>query len=283
MHRRTFLKNLSVLGGSSLSIATSRAEERAVGNRPVGVLVDTTRCLGCRSCEMACSKAHGLPKPDFDPKTGYNKPRTMTERQWTAVSRYQTDAGRIFVKRQCMHCSQPACAAACPTKAMYKTSGGPVIWREDKCMGCRYCMISCPFDVPKFEFGSAVPRIQKCIMCWDRLEKGEKPACVQNCVGKALVFGSRSEMMELAKERIYGNPDKYHHHVYGENEVGGTGWFYISAVPFEQIGFRDDLGTTAYPEYTREFLYSVPVVLLLWPAMLLALNKATDKEDNSQA
>jgi formate dehydrogenase iron-sulfur subunit len=139
-------------------------------------------------------------------------------------------------------------------------------------------MISCPFDIPKFEFDSAVPRMQKCILCWDRLEKGEQPACVQHCIGKALHFGNRSDLMETAKERIYKNPDKYHHQIYGENEVGGTGWIYISAVPFEQIGFRTDLGTTAYPEYTKQFLYSVPVVLLLWPAMLLALNKATDRE-----
>ena len=279
MHRRTFLEILGILGGSSLSAATSRAEERTGLNQPVGVLVDTTRCLGCRNCEMACAKAHGLPKPVFDPKTGYDKPRTMTEFQWTAVSRYQTDTSRIFVKRQCMHCSQPACVSACPTKAMYKTSRGPVIWRENKCMGCRYCMISCPFDVPKFEFESAVPRIQKCILCWDRLEKGEQPACVQNCLGKALVFGDRNDLLETAKERIYRNPDKYYHHIYGEHEVGGTGWFYISAVPFEQIGFRTDLGTTTYPEYTKQFLYSVPVVLLLWPVMLLALNKATEKEE----
>jgi formate dehydrogenase iron-sulfur subunit len=139
-------------------------------------------------------------------------------------------------------------------------------------------MISCPFDVPKFEFRSAVPRIQKCILCFDRLEKGEQPACVKNCVGKALVFGIRNDLMEMAKERIYKNPKKYYHHIYGEHEVGGTGWFYISAVPFEQIGFRTDLGMTAYPEYTKQFLYSVPVVLLLWPAMLLALNKATEKD-----
>lgn len=228
---------------------------------------------------MACAKAHDLPRPDFDPKTGYDKPRTMSEIQWTAVSRYQTGSGSVYVKRQCMHCFQPACVAACPTKAMYKTSRGPVIWRENKCMGCRYCMISCPFDVPRFEFGSAVPRIQKCILCWYRLEKGEQPACVQNCVGKALLFGNRSDLLDTAKERIYKNRAKYHHHIYGEHEVGGTGWIYTSSVPFEQIGFRNDLGTTAYPEYTRQFLYTVPVVLLLWPAMLLALNKATEKEE----
>ena len=101
---------------------------------------------------------------------------------------------------------------------------------------------------------------------------------MQNCPTKALLFGNRNDLIETARKRIYADPDKYHHRIYGEHEVGGTGWIYISAVPFEQLGFRTDLGTTAYPEYTKQFLYGVPVVLLLWPAMLLALNKATEKE-----
>jgi len=278
MYRRKFLKSLGVVGASSLSLGTIRAGESPGGNRHAGVLVDTTRCIGCRRCEIACAEANGNPKPEFDLKTGYDKPRTMTETQWTAVSRYETDRGRFFVKKQCMHCFQPACAAACPTNAMFKTPEGPVIWRADKCMGCRYCMISCPFDVPKFEYGSPVPKIQKCILCSERLKKGELPACVKSCPTKTLLYGDRSELIETARERIYKDPDKYHHRIYGEYEVGGTGWVYIAAVPFERLGFRADLGTTAYPEYTKQFLYSVPVVLLLWPAMLLALNKATEKE-----
>jgi formate dehydrogenase iron-sulfur subunit len=278
MYRRKFLKSLGVIGASSLSLGTVRAEEIPGDNRHAGVLVDTTRCIGCRRCEIACAEANGNPKPEFDLKTGYDKPRMTTETQWTAVNRYEKDDGRVYVKRQCMHCLQPACVSACPTNAMYKTPGGAVIWREDKCMGCRYCMVSCPFDIPKFEYSSAVPRIRKCILCHERLEKGEQPACVQSCPAKALLYGDRNDLIETAKERIYGNPDKYHHRIYGEHEAGGTGWIYVSAVPFEQLGFRTDLGTTAYPEYTKQFLYSVPVVLLLWPAMLLALNKATEKD-----
>ncbi len=278
MRRRTFLKNLGIIGGSSLSLGTIRAAELAPGRQNVGVLVDSTRCIGCRMCEKSCAKAHGLPEPEFDPKTGYGQTRLTTTTQWTAVNRYETDAGRFHVKRQCMHCSQPACVAACPTNAMYKTSEGPVIWREEKCMGCRYCMVSCPFDIPKFEYDKAVPRIRKCILCWDRLQKEELPACVKTCPGKALLFGDRNDLIETARMRIYADPDKYYHRIYGEYEAGGTSWLYISAVPFEQIGFRTDVGTTAYPEYTKQFLYSVPVVLLLWPAMLLALNKATEKE-----
>ncbi|MBN1570110.1 MAG: 4Fe-4S dicluster domain-containing protein [Acidobacteria bacterium] len=202
----------------------------------------------------------------------------MTETQWTAVSRYETEIRNYYVKKQCMHCLEPACVSACPTKAMYRTDQGAVIWRANKCLGCRYCMIACPFDVPKFEYDSAVPGIQKCILCRDRIQQGEIPACVKNCPTKALVFGSRRDLLETARERIYKDPDKYHHEIYGEHEVGGTAWLYLSAVPFERLGFRTDLGTTSYPEYTKQFLYSVPVVLLLWPALLMALNKSTEKE-----
>ena len=278
MDRRVFIKGLGMLGGSALMAGSAKAEPLATAEEPVGVLIDTTRCLGCRMCEASCAEAHGLPEPDLADNLIFDKQRNPTESQWTVVNRYRTKAGEIFAKRQCMHCSQPACAAACPTKAMYKTKEGPVIWRADKCMGCRYCMVSCPFDVPKFEYNKAVPKIQKCILCWDRLQEGKKPACVENCPGEALLFGKRSDLIETGKTRIYANPGKYVHQIYGERDVGGTGCLYLSAVPFEQIGFRTDLGTTPYPEYTRQFLYGVPIVLILWPAMLLALHKSTDAE-----
>lgn len=281
MDRRNFLKGMSALGGASLTLGKAVAKELPGNNEPVGVLVDTTRCLGCRLCEMSCAKAHGLPAPDLSNKSILDTPRRTTEMQWTVVNRYKTKTGNVTVKRQCMHCQQPACAAGCPTRAMYKIPQGPVIWRESKCIGCRYCMISCPFDIPKFEYDKVAPRIQKCNLCWDRLQEGQQPACVANCPAKALLFGKRSDLLETAKERIYAKPVRYYHGIYGESEVGGTGWLYISAVPFQQLEFRTDLGTVAYPEYTKEFLYGVPIVLLLWPAMLLGLSKSTErgKED----
>ena len=161
---------------------------------------------------------------------------------------------------------------------MYKTEEGPVIWRENKCMGCRYCMIACPFDIPKFEYDKAIPKIRKCDMCWDRLQEGEQPACVEACPARVMLFGKRSDLLETARTRIYEKPEKYIHDIYGEHEVGGTGWLYISAVPFDQLAFKTDLGTTAYPELTKQFLYSDPIIYLFWPAMLLALRKATESK-----
>jgi Fe-S-cluster-containing dehydrogenase component len=162
---------------------------------------------------------------------------------------------------------------------MLKTEEGPVIWREDRCMGCRFCMLSCPFDIPKFEYHSAVPKIQKCTMCWERLQEGQQPACVENCPAEALLFGKRKDLLEIARKRIYEAPNDYVHHIYGEHEAGGTGVLYLSSVPFDQIGFRTDLESTPYPELTKDFLYGVPVVLLLWPSFLLALSNATKKEE----
>lgn len=279
MKRRSFLKTLAMASGCALMGSPARGAAVADATEFAGVLVDTTRCLGCRSCELACAEANGLPPPDFGDASVFERERTPSATQWTVVSRHATDVGDVFAKKQCMHCNQPACASACLVKAMLKTEQGPVIWRESKCMGCRYCMVSCPFDVPKFEYDSAVPRIQKCIMCWDRLQAGQQPACVENCPGEALQFGRRRDLIEEARRRIYQEPDRYHHEIYGEHEVGGTGWLYLSAVPFEQLGFRTDLGWTSYPDLTTGFLYGVPIVLLLWPAFLLAASQGTRRDE----
>jgi len=281
MDRRSFLKAVSfgIAGLTTPFAATKRAHAKhSLSDDFVAVLVDTTRCIGCRSCEEACAEAHHLPIPDVSDDSVFKKRRQTSTSQLTVVNRYRTEKGDVFVKKQCMHCNEPACAAACLVKAMQKRKEGPVTW-QDNCMGCRICMVSCPFDIPKFEYNSWNPRIQKCDFCWERLMRGEEPACVEACPQEALVFGKRKELIEEAKRRIYQNPDKYYHHIYGEHEVGGTGWLYISAVPFEQIGFKTDVGTTAYPEYTKGFLYAVPFVLILWPAFLTAIRSLTKAEE----
>jgi len=280
--RRSFLKVLGggiagVASGGVLAPKTLRANVAPRPQEFQGILVDTTRCVGCRSCEAACAEANHLPVPDIGDESVLERERQTTVTQLTVVNRYKTDQGEIFVKRQCMHCSQPGCVSACLVKAMEKRKEGPVTWNTN-CMGCRYCMPSCPFDVPKFEYESSTPRIQKCNLCWDRLKKGEKPACVENCPEEALLFGSRKELIEEARKRIYQKPGAYFPYIYGEHEVGGTGILYLSKVPFEQIGFRTDLGTTPYPEFTKGFLYSVPLVLLLWPAFLIGVNTLTKRE-----
>jgi len=276
MDRRDFLK-ITGAAGATLACGSARAEETTPEKEFVGVLVDTTRCIGCRACEVACGKANGMHVPDVENDGALEAERTTSEKQWTVVNRYETEKGEVFVKKQCLHCWQPACAAACLTNAMHKTKDGPVVWRSDKCMGCRYCMVSCPFDIPKFEYDEWNPDIQKCTMCYERLQEGKRPACVEACPTEALMFGQKRDLMEIARVRIYNHPNQYVHHIYGEHEVGGTGWLYLSPVPFDQIGFRTDLGTTPYPEYTREFLYSVPVVFFGLPTLLVGLKLLADR------
>jgi hypothetical protein len=144
-------------------------------------------------------------------------------------------------------------------------------------------MVSCPFEIPKFEYDSWNPKIQKCNMCWDRLQEGKGPACVEACPTDALMFGTKRELMEIARVRIYNHPDRYVHQIYGEQEVGGTGWLYLAGVPFDQLGFRTDLGTTPYPEYTKEFLYAVPVVFFGVPSLLYGLSVLADRKASTES
>ena len=247
-----------------------------------GVLYDSTRCVGCRTCEYECAAAHALPEPlsEVEPI------RKTNETCNTVVNTFQTTKGEVYIKRQCMHCNEPACDAACLTQAMHKNETGPVTWNGDKCMGCRYCMVSCPFDSPKFEFHSTNPKIQKCDMCIDRQKAGEKPVCVTNCPNDALMFGTRRDLIKEARRRIYEKPDLYTDHIYGEHEVGGTGWLYLSPVPFEELGMNTNLQQSSYPSLTKGFLYSVPSVDLLLPPLLLGIYTATKnkqhKEDDNE-
>jgi formate dehydrogenase iron-sulfur subunit len=227
MDRRDFLKTAGAVG-ATLACPAGKAQATEAPTEFVGVLTDTTRCIGCRACEVACTEAHGFEVPDVENDGALEHERAPSETQWTVVNRYETEVGDVFVKKQCMHCWQPACASACLTNAMFKTKDGPVIWRPDKCMGCRFCMVSCPFDIPKFEYHEWNPKIQKCNLCWERLQQGQKPACVEACPTDALMFGPKRELMEIARVRIYNHPDDYVHQIYGEHVVGGTGWLYLS-------------------------------------------------------
>lgn len=276
MNRRNLLKTMGVAGAALLPRG-ARAATPAAPRESVGILVDTTRCVGCRTCEASCVEAHPDVGLVYEEDIDFTQPRTTSEKQWTVVNRYETEKGEMFVKSSCMHCLQPACASACLTRAMHKTKepAGPVAWDGDKCMGCRYCMLSCPFDMPKFEYSSANPRIQKCVMCWERLEEGKKPACVANCPADALMFGPRAQLLDEARTRIYNNPDNYVHHIYGEHEAGGTNVLYLAGVSFDQLGFPKRIAHESYPAMTREFLYGVPVVLALVPPFLVALRRAS--------
>jgi len=274
INRRNFFQTLGVAG---LTLAIGKNSFANSNNNTEvefkGFLYDSTRCVGCQSCEMACAEANNLPAPTDSPQAGVV--RKLTENQRCVVNSYKTSRGEVYVKTQCMHCNEPACDAACLTKAMLKTEEGAVIWQGNKCMGCRYCMVSCPFDIPKFEYHSANPKIQKCDMCYARITEGGIPACAENCPTEAIVFGTRRKLLREARKRICDNPNIYHDHIYGEHEAGGTGVLYLSSVPFNEIGFNINIQKSSYPELSKGFLYSVPTIFVLWPAILLGLREAT--------
>lgn len=279
--RREFLKTLGV-AGASLSGAKALAKSKPEPDQEefYAILHDISLCEGCQECEFACAAANGLPEPEDYPDSEIK--RKLQPEQWSVINAVETSAGELYTKTQCMHCTQPACASACLTQAMKKQKEGPVTWTEGKCMGCRYCMVSCPFEVPQFEYDDNNPKIGKCQMCFDRLKEGEVPACVENCPAEALFFGKRSEVLAEAHRRIAEDPDNYVDHIYGEFEAGGTSWLNVSPVPFEELGFKTDLETKPYPELTKGFLYSVPSVFVLWPALLMGLREATKQDEEEE-
>lgn len=278
--RRDFIKTLTVIVSGLLGSSSLKAREINEEEELHGILIDTTLCVGCQTCEWVCAEENSLPEPNDYPEIGLE--RKLDPTRFTVVNGFDTSNGEVYVKKQCMHCNQPACDAACLTEAMKKMEKGPVVWRENKCMGCRFCMISCPFEIPKFEYHSNVPKIQKCSMCWERQKDGLIPACVENCPADALMFGKRRDLLDEAFSRIYTNPDQYYPYVYGEDEAGGTGVMYLASVPFEEIGFNTTIQKGSYPALTKGFLYSVPSVFILWPMILLAIYESTKNNNDSE-
>lgn len=208
-----------------------------------GVLVDLTMCVGCRLCEYACRESNGIetgPIESYDDQSVFAQERRPTPDAMTVVNAFEVEGleSPVYAKVNCLHCNEPACVSACIVGALTKEPCGAVVYDAWKCIGCRYCMVACPFQVPTYEYRDALtPRVRKCEFCTDRTREGKLPACVEACPRQALVYGKRDELLALAHERIANNPEQYTDHVYGEHEVGGTSWMYLSPVPFERAGF----------------------------------------------
>ncbi len=248
-----------------------------------GMLTDTTICIGanCRKCEEACKKTNDRTVDDLDLKDNsvFDKKRRTDSNNFTIVNRFENpkdSENPFYVKKQCMHCKEPACASACLVKAFTKTPEGAVTYNKDVCIGCRYCMVACPFNVPAYDYFDAyTPEIRKCTMCFDRIKEGKQPACAEICPKEAITFGKREDLILLAREKIRNHPDRYNSQIYGENEVGGTNWLYLAGTDFKNLDMSTDLGTTPYPMLTRGFLSTVPLVLTIWPVLLVGFYKFT--------
>jgi Fe-S-cluster-containing dehydrogenase component len=282
--RRTFFK-VTAVGAATLAGAKEAQASGAVAaaGDARAVLVDTTKCVGCRACEAACAEANELAGPERpgDDKV-FDVKRATDQRTFTVVNRYAVKpAQERFIKTQCMHCVDAACASACPARALEKTAAGPVTYNGNRCLGCRYCMLACPFGVPKFEYDDPTPYVRKCSFCAERQAQGLVPACTEVCPSGALTFGRRSELIEEAKTRIYQNPGRYVRHVYGEHEAGGTSWLYISDVELDRLGLPGGLDTMPYPQLAGTALAAVPMILTLWPPILMGLH-ALSKRRNGE-
>ena len=229
------------------------------------VLYDATKCIGCRACQVACKQWNELPTEVTTNGGTYENPPQLSAYTFTKIrfNEVDDDDGKfhfVFTKLQCMHCEHPACVTACPVGALQKTPDGPVIYDDNKCFGCRYCMVACPFGIPNFEWDKPLPWIRKCTFCADRQGGGLEPACVTTCPTGALKFGDREELIIEARERITASSDKYVNHIYGEKEVGGTSWLYLSPVPFEKLGLPT-LGSEPVTVDAERAMGAVPPVL----------------------
>jgi formate dehydrogenase iron-sulfur subunit len=226
--------------------------------KPKALLIDITKCIGCQACALACKEANGLPGEEEE---------ELSATAYTVVK----EKGDVYYRRLCMHCNEPTCASVCPVGAFEKTPEGAVIYDANKCIGCRYCMQACPFNVPTYEWKKRAPKIQKCIMCYHRLKEGKIPACAEACPTEATIFGDRDELIRVARARIKENPDLYVDHIYGEKEAGGTSVLFLSNIPFEAFGLPANLGERPLPELTWEALKKVPSIAIFGGAMLYGI------------
>ena len=294
--RRKFLKTVGVVAASAGIAALPKpahasAEHFSGYPDRYGVLVDTTLCIGlnCRRCEIACAKENNLPpiaKPPEDASVFEHQRRTDAH-TFNVVNRFEHPDPQqppIYVKKQCMHCDEPACASACLVRAFTKTPEGAVVYDPSVCIGCRYCMVACPFDIPAYEYDEPLyPRVRKCTLCFSsRVKEGRRPACVEACPREVMTFGKRSELIALARQKMAAHPGRYVDHIYGEHDAGGTSYMYLSSVPFDKIGMRTDLGETPYPELTRNYLSAAPLILALWPVFFTGLFLFSKRRDEQE-
>ncbi len=271
MTRRTALRTLGAAGAACAALAPGEAEAR-VARQPDpedhGLLVDVVRCIGCRACVTRCKEANGKP-PDVRTVAGaaYDAPVDLNATTLTVIKRWAGEREAGFVKAQCMHCVHPACASVCMMKALHKGEHGIVEYDVSKCVGCRYCQIACPFNVPKFEWASVAPRIVKCELCRHRAKDGKGPACAEVCPRDAVTAGKRGALLAEARRRIAERPRAYEREVYGETDGGGTNVLYLAPVDFAVLGLPE-LGRDPAPALSEVIQggiyqgFAAPLVLL---------------------
>jgi formate dehydrogenase iron-sulfur subunit len=240
-----------------------------------GLLIDITKCIGCNASRAACTAKNSLPEYPISEKDA----EPLRAGLFTVVQKRTVLGNVLNVRRLCMNCVDPTCASVCPVGAFTKLASGPVTYDANKCMGCRYCMMACPFGVPTYEWTSRWPKVNKCNFCADRVSTGKQSACAEACPTGATLFGERNELIKEAHKRIAETPKGYVDHVYGEEEVGGTSVMYISPVPFGQLGLPTNLERDAMPQLTFRVLSKTPQIFTLAGTVLGGIYWITNRRE----
>ncbi len=310
--RRDFLKGLA--GGTVLALAPPAMAATSEKNRlrdALGLLYDSTLCVGCRVCMVSCKEANHMPMEFSGPQRLWDNPVDLSSKTLNIIKAYQNGTpkdkdrqkdGYAFIKRQCMHCVDPACVSACPATAMTKDAKtGIVTYNADACIGCRYCAVACPFNIPKFEWDNPFPKIVKCQLCNHLIAKNQIPACAGECPTGATLFGPTNELLREAERRQAMVPGKYYEfpvaeissaqkqvhkakpyvpHIYGKNDGGGTQALMLAGVPFGNLGLPTlpDRSYAAMAEQIQHTLYNGMILPIVAFGGLIFLAKRAGKK-----
>jgi Fe-S-cluster-containing dehydrogenase component len=260
MDRRTLLRGLATAGAVAALPAGSRAEARVVHTPPEemkGLLYDTTRCIGCKACVAACKRANELPAEDNGIPGGlHDAPLDLSAETKTVIKLYKGENESSFYKAQCLQCIDPACASACMLGAFQKREYGIVTWDGSKCVGCRYCQVACPFNIPQDRVEGPEPEDRQVRAVPASLRRGKGPGLREVCPRGAVVFGKRDELLQEAKARMAAEPTKYVPKIYGEHDGGGTQCLVLSHVDFAKLGLPD-IGDKPAPDLARTVQHGV--------------------------
>ncbi len=256
--RRALLKGLT-----AAAAVTAAAPSQAVASRrreappdAVGMLYDATLCIGCKACVAACRQANNL---EYETHSSlWDDPVDLSGRTKNIIKLYREGEQISYMKQQCMHCLDPGCVGACMMGSFQKREYGIVTWKGDRCIGCRYCAVACPYNIPKFEWDKAFPLVVKCELCNHRIAEGGIPACCEVCPRHAVIYGSYNELLAQARQRVAAQPERYYPKVFGEDDGGGTQVLYLTAraVPFEKLGLPE-LGEEPVPELVRTVQHGI--------------------------
>ncbi|MDR3435178.1 hydrogenase 2 operon protein HybA [Telmatospirillum sp.] len=321
LSRRNFLKGAAAGSAAAACAAATTTpadarENQTLPPKAVGLLYDSTLCVGCKACVVACRDANDT-KPEFstDEKI-WDTALDISGKTITVIKMYSEGTGQhkdqekdgfAFMKRSCLHCVDPSCVSVCPVSAMTKDPVTGIVSHEPAdCIGCRYCIVACPFAVPQFEFDKPFPKLLKCQLCKQRLAVGKIPACAEVCPTGATLFGPVTALKEEAARRtgtpagqptnyprkvvdstdVHERPNaKYVQHTYGATEMGGTQMLLLSGVPFEKMGYPTlrEKSYAAEAETIQDGIYGGFVApVALFAGLLYMAHKNTKNHDEEE-